>query len=270
MREYLNKMEEELRLRKYSRRTRKIYLCCVGKYFEFLGGSFGEFSEEKMKEFLLIKEKTGVSGATLNLYLNAVKFFYKQVMNGEFLSRIKLAKRPKKLPVVLSREEVLRIIDSIGNKKHRLMVALAYGAGLRVSEVVAIRKCDVDLPRGLLHVKGGKGDKDRVTVFPEKLVNDIGYIMAVKDKNDYLFESERGGRLCARSLQKVFEMALLRADVMKNATFHSLRHSFATHLLEDGVSIRYIQELLGHSSIKTTEVYTMVTSPAIMKIRSPL
>lgn len=217
-----------------------------------------------------MKEKAGVSGATLNLYINSIKFFYTQVLRVGFFGGIKMAKQPKRLPTVLSREEVKCVIDGIGNKKHRLMIALAYGAGLRVSEVVAIKKCDVDLSRNLLNIRGGKGNKDRVTILPEKLVNDIGYIMAMKDKDDYLFESERGGKLCSRSLQKVFERALARTGVTKNATFHSLRHSFATHLLEDGVSIRYIQELLGHSSIKTTEIYTMVTSPGIMKIKSPL
>ena len=183
---------------------------------------------------------------------------------------MKFAKRSKKLPIVLSREEINKIIETLPNKKHKLLISLAYGAGLRVSETINLKTKDVDLGELVVHLKDAKGKKDRITIFPEKIKSDIINITNCKDKNDYIFESERGGKLTERTAQKVFENALRRADIKKDATFHSLRHSFATHLLENGVDVRYVQELLGHQNIRTTQIYTQVTNPKLKNIKSPL
>ena len=118
--------------------------------------------------------------------------------------------------------------------------------------------------------KEAKGKKDRITIFPERIENDIQNLIAGKNSDDYLFESERGGRLTERTAQKIFENALKKSGIQKDATFHSLRHSFATHLLENGVDVRYVQVLLGHQNIRTTQIYTKVTNPAIKNIKSPL
>ncbi|GAB4027689.1 MAG: hypothetical protein Fur0011_6310 [Candidatus Microgenomates bacterium] len=163
-----------------------------------------------------------------------------------------------------------KIIEKTQNIKHKLILALAYGSGLRVSEVINLRVRDVDLTNLCLTIKGGKGNKDRITVIPEKLTAELSRMIAGKSAESYLFESERGGKLTSRTAQIIMHQALKRANVNKNATFHSLRHSFATHLLENGVDIRHIQKLLGHSSISTTAQYTKVTNPHLMKIRSPL
>ena len=180
------------------------------------------------------------------------------------------AKQPQSLPVVLSREEINKIIDSIRNVKHRTLITLAYGAGLRVSEVINLRVGDIDLPNLQVLVKHGKGDKDRITVFPEKLGNEIMQLSAGKPADDYLFESSRGGKLNKRTVQLVFEKAVKIAEIAKPATFHSLRHSFATHLLENGIDVRFVQELLGHRNIRTTQIYTHLTNPALKNIKSPL
>ncbi|MDD5748382.1 MAG: tyrosine-type recombinase/integrase [Actinomycetota bacterium] len=183
---------------------------------------------------------------------------------------MKFAKRSKKLPIVLSREEIKNIIDAIRNPKHKLIISLAYGAGLRISEVVNLKVKDVNLEELTIHLKNAKGKKDRITIFPEKIKTKLQNLIAGKNLNDYLFESERGGKLTERTAQKVFENALQKAGIKKDATFHSLRHSFATHLLENGVDVRYVQELLGHQNIRTTQIYTQVTNPKLKNIKSPL
>lgn len=147
---------------------------------------------------------------------------------------------------------------------------IAYSAGLRVSEVTKLRVEDIDFDRKLIHLKMAKGKKDRLTLLSEKLIPDLKNLVFFKKSKDLLFESERGGVLSTAGLQKTFKQALKNAGIKKSATFHSLRHSFATHLLENGTDIRYVQELLGHQNIKTTQIYTHVTNTAIRNIKSPL
>jgi len=225
--------------------------------------------EDMIKRFLLMKQERGYAPQTVNLYLNAIKFYYYQVVRNYFKLDIKFAKRSKKLPVVLTKEEILRILDCISNPKHRLMMALAYSSGLRISEVMRLKAKDVLLAEGTLHIKDAKGKKDRLSIFSDKLLLDLEVIVLNKTPNDYLFESERGGKLTARTAAKIFRSAKKEAGITKDATFHSLRHSFATHLLENGTDIRYVQSLLGHNNIRTTQLYTQVTTQAIRKIKSP-
>ena len=172
--------------------------------------------------------------------------------------------------MVLSRVEIEKVFSATLNTKHRLLLALAYGAGLRVSEIVDLRVGDIDFDELVIHLKQAKGNKDRITVFPEKLVTDIRNLVAGKNTDDFVFASERGGKLTVRTAQKIFENSLKKNAIRKDATFHSLRHSFATHLLENGVDVRYVQELLGHQNIRTTQRYTHVTNPSLKRIKSPL
>ena len=150
------------------------------------------------------------------------------------------------------------------------MVALAYAAGLRVSEVVKLKVSDLDAEELTLTVRQGKGKKDRLTIISSKIAEDLEQLIKGKRGGDYIFESERGGRLTEMSAQKVFYTALKKAGIKKPASFHSLRHSFATHLLENGVDVRYVQELLGHANIRTTQIYIKVTNPSLKNIKSPL
>jgi len=158
----------------------------------------------------------------------------------------------------------------ISNQKHKLIIALSYGAGLRISEAQNLKVRDINFSELTIHLKETKGGKDRITVLPQKLKNILHKITVLKNANDFVFESERGGKLSTRTLQKIFENALLKSGVKKPATFHSLRHSFATHLLENGIDVRYVQELLGHANIRTTQIYTHVTNPNLKNIKSPL
>ncbi len=268
--ELLQKTKTELELRNYSKKTIKSYLLCLSDYFRFIEKIEENPSTDAIKKYLLEKKNKGQSSQTINLYLNAIKYFYRDIMKSLTAIDLKFAKTSKKLPVVLSRAEIGSIINSALNQKHKLIISLSYGAGLRVSEAVNLKIKDIDLNELTIHLKDAKGGKDRLTIFPEKLKNDIAGLIGDKNPDDFLFTSERGGRLTERTAQKVFENALEKAGIKKDATFHSLRHSFATHLLENGVDVRYVQELLGHANIRTTQLYTKVTNPMIRNIKSPL
>jgi site-specific recombinase XerD len=270
IKELLEKIKNELKLRNYSKKTIKSYLGCLENYFYFIKTIKKDADILKVKEFLLEKQAAGRSSQTINVYLHAIKYFHSEIMKSTVPIDIKFAKTASKLPVVLSRKEIQLILKNIDNKKHHLMIALAYAGGLRVSEVTHLKIRDINIEELTIHLKGAKGNKDRITIFPEKLKDEIEKNINGKDGDEFFFASERGGKLTERTAQKVFARALQKSGIKKEATFHSLRHSFATHLLENGTDVRYVQELLGHINIRTTQIYTKVTNPALRKIRSPL
>lgn len=248
-----------MRVSGYSPRTIEAYCRCVE-----------EIGEQDLLGFLDKLAKRGRSGYTLNQYHAARKLYKTKVLNKNWSVPFPYAKRHRRLPLVLTREEISQIIDATTNNKHRLLIALAYGAGLRVGEVVNLQVQDIDLATLSLIVRRGKGGKDRVSIIPDSICIELRILIKEKDAGRYVFESERGGKLTPRTAQAVFEKSCTRAGIKKQATFHSLRHSFATHLLENGVDIRYIQQLLGHANIATTQLYTRVTNPQLKNIRSPL
>jgi site-specific recombinase XerD len=270
MENILTKTENVLRLRNYSPKTRKAYLLYIKEYIKFSRDRKIKGKREAIEQFLLERHKRGQSPQTVNLALNSIRFLYKEVLKDLEKIDLKFGKRNKKLPVVLSRAEVERIIAKTDNEKYKLMISLGYACGLRVSEVINLKVADLDIDELIVYIKGAKGKKDRISILPEKLQNDIRNTIAGKSAGDCLFCSNRGGKLTTTSLQKMFRKSLAKAGVKKMATFHSLRHSFATHLLENGVDVRYVQELLGHRSIRTTQIYTQVTNPKLKNIKSPL
>ncbi len=270
MENILDKTERVLRLRNYSPKTRKAYLLYIKEYLIFSKKANIKNKQKAIEEFLLDKHKRSQSPQTVNLALNAVKFFYSEVLKNPQKIDLKFAKRNKKLPVVLSRMEIEKVINATDNAKYRLMISLGYACGLRVSEVVSLKVADLDIDELVVHLKNAKGKKDRISVLPKKLQNDLRNIIAGKKVEDYLFVSNRGGELTTTSLQKMFRKSLAKSGINKPATFHSLRHSFATHLLENGTDVRYVQELLGHANIRTTQIYTQVTNPSLKNIKSPL
>lgn len=268
--ELLQKAEREMKLRNFSPRTIKSYAGAIRAYLRTQGAEATKPDAEHIKTYLLQKLERGESSQTVNLALHAIRYFYKEVLKQQCTIDIRYAKTEQKLPVVLSQEEILKLIAAAKNPKHQLLLSLAYGAGLRVNEVLHVRMRDIDCDQLLLTVRHGKGGKDRITVLPESLVPILRKNFLYKKPEDYLIESERGGPLGVRSAQAVFARALQSAKIPKQATFHSLRHSFATHLLENGTDVRYVQALLGHVNIRTTQRYTKVTNPALRKIASPL
>jgi integrase/recombinase XerD len=270
LQELLQKVKDELRLRNYSPRTIESYLGCLTDYFKYIKIIKKDPDINLIKKYLLGKQDRGQSSQTINLHLQAIKYFYREVMKSKTEIDIKFAKTASKLPVVLSRKEIEKMIELTTNQKHRLLISLAYASGFRISEAVNLKIKDLNVEEMTVHIKGAKGNKDRITIFSEKLKIDIQKIIALRNFNDYVFPSNRGGRLDERTAQKIFENAKNNAKITKDASFHSLRHSFATHLLENGVDVRYVQELLGHANIRTTQLYTKVTNPMIRNIKSPL
>ncbi len=270
MHDILNKTEQILRLRNYSPKTHKAYLLYIKEYIIFAKRKKIKNKQKAIETFLLAKLNKKQSPQTINLALNSIKFFYSEVLKNPQKINLKFAKRSKKLPTVLSHTEIKKIIGACDNPKYRLMISLGYACGLRVSEVITLKVADLDIDELVVHIKNAKGRKDRISILPNKLQNDLRNIIAGKNANDFVFDSNRNGKLTTTSLQKMFRKSLAKTDIKKPATFHSLRHSFATHLLENGTDVRYVQELLGHANIRTTQIYTQVTNPSLKNIKSPL
>ncbi|MBI4714293.1 tyrosine-type recombinase/integrase [Candidatus Uhrbacteria bacterium] len=263
-------LEQHLRLKNYSPRTIKSYKGCLVRFLKRFPDCLNSSNIECVKAFLLSIHESGLSPQTINVNIQVIQFYFREILHQPFRFPLPYAKRPKRLPVILSRSEIEQILNNVSNLKHRTIIALAYGAGLRVSEVVELRVGNVDFESRVIYVHQGKGQKDRITLLPNTLYESLQKTMCGKSPDDYLFASERGGRLSERSIQKVFARALNSAHINKQATLHSLRHSFATHVLKQGTDIRFIQKLLGHANIRTTQLYTHVSTASISAIKSPL
>lgn len=266
----LQALERALRLRNYSPRTIKSYTSSLRLYFEYKQKNLKQLDTRGIEDFILHRQDQGLSVSTLRLNGEAIKFYYEVVLGCKQEIHLPPLKGETRLPTVLSRAEIKRLGQAISNPQHKLMVALAYGAGLRVSEVVNVRVRDLDFARGLMHLSQAKGRKDRITLLPEKLIPTLQKQVRKKQSTDVVFSNSRGMKYSTRTLQKIVEQAAAKAILSKAVHFHSLRHSFATHLLENGTDIRYVQKLLGHQNIRTTEGYTRVTNPALQRIKSPL
>jgi site-specific recombinase XerD len=266
----LSSVKHVMQLRGYSPRTWQAYIPCLYQYFEAVPGADCSFDEQKLRCYLLSLRSEGLASNTLNMHLAAIKFYKTHILKDFRKLTIQFSKRPQRLPVVLSRVDIQELIAVTPNQKHRLLLGLAYGAGLRLSEVRTLKLKNLDFRDGIITVRQAKGQKDRITIIPSKIIGDLGVFVERKEPNDFVFESDRGGPLAARTLQKIFLNGKRKAGITKDATFHSLRHSFATHLLEDGTDVRYVQELLGHSNIRTTQTYTHVMRPSLKAIKSPL
>ena len=266
----LHQLEQEMKLRKFSSKTVKSYIYYINKTLKFAKKGPRDINTEDIRNFLEYMSDNRASGSTLNSAYSALKFYFEKILHRKFFMSIPRAKKAKKLPVVLNKEEIKHVLAKINNVKHKLILGLAYSSGLRISEVANIKIEDLDLNNKTITIRQGKGAKDRLSILPEKIIEPLKKYTKNKTGNNYLFESARGGKLTERSLQKVFQNALNRSNIKKSASFHSLRHSFATHLLESGTDIRYIQELLGHARLETTQIYTKVSNNNLKNIKSPL
>lgn len=268
----LKKLINELRIQGYSNKTIKVYTGHLRRFMEY-NPEYNTYNEVLIKKYILnLKENINCSHSYISQLIGSLKFWYIKVKRlPDFEFNIVHPRKEKKLPNVLSKKEIQSIISEIQNLKHKTIIMLTYSAGLRVSEVAQLKVSDINSQRGLIKVYQGKGKKDRVTLLSEKILK-ILRIYYKSYKPDYwLFPGAEPKRpITTRSIQNVFERACKKANINSKATVHWLRHSFATHLLESGVDLRYIQELLGHASSKTTEIYTHVSSKEIAKIRNPL
>lgn len=268
----LASLAQELIIRGFSRRTIKSYLSHNQRFLDFAGKSARDVGSQDIKNYLLYLKSQNYTNTSLNQVISALKFYYGQILHRKLFFSIRRPKKEKFLPVVLTRAEIIKIINCAHNLKHKLLLALLYGSGLRVSEVIKIKISHLDLPSRSLLVKDAKGQKDRYTLLSGASIKLLEiYLKKLPIQQKYLFSGQAGeSHLSQRSAQKIFEHALIESGIKKEATCHSLRHSFATHLLERGVDIRYIQKLLGHQNIKTTEKYTHVARNFFNNIKSPL
>ncbi|RCK72659.1 MAG: Integrase [Ignavibacteriae bacterium] len=272
----LQEIQRTMRLKNYSHKTIKSYLSCIRLFTNyFQSKNIRCLSSQDIRNYLIyLLETKKESASSINQVINALRYLYvKHFMASFKILRIPRPKKEKKLPDVLNEEEVINIFKSVGNIKHRLMLMITYDSGLRVGEVVNLRIEDIDVERGLIHIRGGKGKKDRYTKLSEYLIKPIHIYWKAYNlgNNGWLFPGwRRDYHISVRSIQAVFKRAIKAVGINKPVTMHTLRHSFATHLLENGYDIRYIQKLLGHKSLKTTEIYTHVSNADIAKIKSPL
>lgn len=260
---YLSKLEENLLLKNYSMETIKGYLINVKKYLEFADNNI---SLESAKKFVILQLKTKEPASVGHLVF-ALKFFFKNILKQNL--DIPNPKRNKTIPIILTKEEIKKMIDSTLNIKHKLILKILYGCGLRVSEIINLKKEDINFNEKLLHIILSKGKKDRFVKIPESITRELKNYTELLNDN-ILFPSNRGGKLTKKTIGKIVENAAKKAGIQKNVYPHLLRHSFATHLLESGTDLRIIQKLLGHSNIKTTQIYTQVSQASIKNIKSPL
>ena len=269
----IDELKEWMRFRRYSESTVRTYteMTCLFLRFikpqkpsEILGNNLQRF----VNEYILPKK---LSESFQNQLVNAIKLFYGQIMKQElFYEQVRRPRREYKLPNVLSKEEVKKILEALINLKHRAMLSTIYACGLRRGELLNLKPADIDSNRGLLIIRQAKGKKDRIVPLPISVINLLREYYKLYKLKVWLFEGQNvGEQYSDRSLQMVLKHALENAKINKPVTLHWLRHRYATHLLESGTDLRYIQELLGHKSSKTTEIYTHVRNKQLQKIRSP-
>ncbi|QQG38714.1 MAG: tyrosine-type recombinase/integrase [Candidatus Woesearchaeota archaeon] len=251
-----------------SPRTTTTYCKCVEQFFKQCHKGPKEVTKKDIREYIdkLVDKKR--AGNTINVYLNSLKFFFEEVLKRNMQLKIKYSKVPKTLPIVLTQEETKKLFEAIKNEKHKLMVELMYSAGLRVSELVNLKVKDLELDNNYGWVRNGKGGKDRMFVIAEKIKNRL--IEYIKNLNyeEHLFSGHRTP-ISRRTLQVIIKDAAKKARINKKVHPHTLRHSFATHLIENGCDISSVQSLLGHNSIQTTMTYLHTASNKMIKVKSP-
>lgn len=263
--EALQKLATELKLKGFSQLTLKNYSFFISKFLDFSGKKVEDLNEEDTKLYLVSLFDTK-SKATISLAASSINFFFKIL--GKDMKRIELPKKDKALPQVLTKEEVKKILDNSETLKSRLMMAMLYSSGLRVSELVNLKRNDITLSDKMGWVRKGKGKKDRLFSLSENLCTEIKNYLDKHPDNIYVFSKDKP--LTTRNIQKIIQKITKNSGIQKRVTPHTLRHSFATHLLEDGTDIRVIQVLLGHSNLSTTQLYAHVSQETIKSIKNPL
>jgi len=262
----------DLRLRNYSESTIKSYVGHIKRMGQHFNRCPSELSSDQIKEYLNFQLEKGMSWSSVNLILSACNCLYKETLNNsEKIESIKRPKSRKTLPVVLSREEVSVLLGSIRNVKHRALMMTIYSAGLRSGEACRLNLTDIDSKRMRIAVRNGKGHKDREVILSEKLLEYLRYYARLYCPKQYLFYGRDISQPISKStVGKVFKKTLRRCGIRKNASVHTLRHSYATHLLDRGIDLRIIQQLLGHKSIKTTLLYCHLAKDRFGNTKSPL
>ena len=272
LQELLQQLDDELALRGYARQTRSLYSAHVRRFYTGRAEANQVATDEEVRSWMLSMLRSGLSHSYANQALSALRFLHRHVLDAPApVADVPRPKREKKLPKILSPQETRRFLETLGSPKHRAIAFILYSAGLRVGEVARLRVEDVDSGRGRIHVRQGKGRKDRYAILSPVVLAVLREYARVERPEHWLFPGghRRDRHLTTRTIQKQISRAGKRAGINKRVTPHMLRHSFATHLLEGGTDLKSIQELLGHEKISTT-VITHVAQRNLQKIRSPL
>ncbi len=267
---FLKKLEIELKISKNSEYTIRNYLDCNRKFLDYLKKDIEDVTTDDVKQYV-VERLDKASSSSLIVFLSALRYSFSNILHKDITLNIKRPKKEKKIPAVLTKDEIRKLIEVIDTKKSRLMVSFMYACGFRVSELVNLKFKDLNFEEKIGSVRQGKGKKDRIFNIPEFLLEDLKIQSETQKKanQEYLFTGPKG-RLSERNLQKIISKAAKRAGLSKEVHCHTLRHSFATHLLENGTDIRKIQELLGHSDLSTTQIYTHISREELKKIKSPI
>jgi integrase/recombinase XerD len=268
--EFLKKLEIELKISKNSEHTIRNYHKANTEILNFTKKAPEEITLDDVKLYMAEK-LTEKSAATIIVFLSALKYSYTTILQKDITAGIKRPKREKHIPTVLTKEEIKKLFSVVSNKKSKLMLTLIYAIGLRVSELTNLKVEDLNFNEKIGHVRQGKGRKDRVFNIPENLFEELKkQVTSQKENNqEYLFSGSKGN-LSTRNIQKIVTNATKKAEIEKDVHPHTLRHSFATHLLENGTDIRFIQQLLGHADLSTTQIYTHISREQLKKVKSPL
>ncbi len=268
----IEQVKLKLQLQRYSDSTIHTYLSCLEKYISELGiDKVNIYNKEDIRTYIHQLVNKGLSKSYQNQMINAIKFYYEKVLGKQ--REVYYIERPikdKKLPSVLSSNEVERILQQINNRKHKCMIVLLYSSGLRIGELINLKIKNIDSSRMVIHIEDAKGNKDRIVPLPQKLLDLLREYYKIYKPKDYLFNGQFEPRYTSESVRKIISNACKKAKINKRVSPHTFRHSYATHLLEKGIDIRYIQSLLGHNSIKTTEIYTHVSKSWMEKMHNPV
>jgi site-specific recombinase XerD len=267
------RMLEDLRVRNYSAKTQEIYIQHVARYATHFGRSPDQLTTEDIRTYLVhLIDVQRVSWSAFNQAVSALRFLYRVTLHRpDVVPEIPYPRKPRRLPTVLSQEEVARLLRAVRLPKYHAVLTTVYAAGLRISEVLALKVSDIDSERMVINVRQGKGRKDRTVMLSPHLLAVLRRYMRYAHPTEWLFPGRRANLpLHVTAVQRACAQARVAAGLSKTATVHTLRHSFATHLLEAGTDLRLIQTLLGHQSIKTTALYTHVSAQRLCNTASPL
>lgn len=271
--EYITKFQKLLEIKRYAPNTIKTYIGAISSFSAYFSKrDISTVSQDDIQRYLehKIKDKS-ISFSAQKGIVGAIKLFYKHVFNKNINIDYLYPDRPEyKLPKVLSMEDVKKILDSIENIKHKVIISTIYSCGLRISETLNLKISDIDSMRMMVRIENSKGNRDREVMLSENLLPILREYYTLYKPSKYIFEGQKGGKYTARSAQEAFKKALVKSGLKKLASLHTLRHSYATHLIEQGTDIRIVQELLGHKNIKTTQIYTHITDIKKLKIKNLL
>jgi integrase/recombinase XerD len=267
---FLSKLTIELKISKNSNYTIRNYLRANSSLLNFSNKIPEEITEDDVKAFMAAKLSES-SSSSIIVFLSALRYAYSNILKRDVTLGIKRPKREKRIPAVLTKDEIKRLFAALPNKKSKLMISLIYACGFRVSELLNLKLNDLNFEEMICQVRQAKGKKDRVVNIPHFLLKDLRKQTAFQQESneEYLFTGPNG-KLSGRNIQKIVSKATKKAGIDKPVHPHTLRHSFATHLLENGVDIRKIQELLGHADLSTTQIYTHISTEELKKIKSPI